>query len=171
MKPFRQGDLDGLCGIYSVVNAVRYIKKLSSEQSEDLFYQCLSAIEKENRLSDIVAKGINLTILTTLFKEIIDPNFGIKRTRPFHKRKDVSLDCYWNHIATFLKTPERVVLASIDCSDCIGHWSIIIKASHKVFHMYDSYEDKRWYRRLLSTQRTTKSRPYIVSPPHTFFLG
>jgi hypothetical protein len=31
-RPYRQGDLDGLCGVYAVVNALRHVLQLPDEQ-------------------------------------------------------------------------------------------------------------------------------------------
>jgi len=37
MKPFTQGNLDGMCGIYSVVNALHSIRPLQDKKAEWLF--------------------------------------------------------------------------------------------------------------------------------------
>src|SRR5687768_7790935 len=36
-RAYRQGDLDGLCGAYSVVNAARYLFRLNNEQAREVF--------------------------------------------------------------------------------------------------------------------------------------
>ena len=33
-RAYRQGDLDGLCGIYAVVNALRHVLQLRDEQCQ-----------------------------------------------------------------------------------------------------------------------------------------
>ncbi|ABW68509.1 hypothetical protein [Desulfosudis oleivorans] len=171
MKPYRQGDLDGLCGIYSIVNSVRYIKKLNTEESEELFYKCLRLAEKKRKLSTIVKEGSSLPVLINIFNEIVDIQYGIKSTRPFHKRKDVSLGCYWDYVVTFLEVPGRAVLAGIDCENAEGHWSVVVKATPKTFYLMDSYYEKLWHRRKMSTKRISINRPYLVAPTHSFFLG
>jgi len=47
MKPYRQGALDGLCGVYSIINAVRIVNGIDDEDSEDLFQAIISYLDRE----------------------------------------------------------------------------------------------------------------------------
>jgi hypothetical protein len=48
-RAYRQGDLDGLCGIYAVVNALRHVLQLSDEQCQKLFEKLIQALEQDCR--------------------------------------------------------------------------------------------------------------------------
>ena len=45
LKPYEQGALDSLCGIYSIVNAMRVIRGLNNEESQELFKQIIGYLE------------------------------------------------------------------------------------------------------------------------------
>ena len=59
-QPYRQGDLDGLCGVYSIVNAVRALcPELDQDGAEWLFAHLMQALSKQGvDLSIAVASGI-----------------------------------------------------------------------------------------------------------------
>ena len=57
-KPYQQGSLDGLCGIYALVNAVDFLcGPLSSLQARTLFRQILLHIESKGSLADRCTHG------------------------------------------------------------------------------------------------------------------
>ena len=41
MKPYLQGALDGLCAVYSIVNAARIIADIDEEEAKELFKKIL----------------------------------------------------------------------------------------------------------------------------------
>jgi hypothetical protein len=171
MKPYRQGDLDGLCGIYSIVNALRLVCNLNNDECLILFKESLALLEKNKKLSEIVALGTSIVLLTRVFREVIDKKYPIKRTKPFHKNKDVTLNEYWNALKEFLSEPNRVVIIGIDGDDWDGHWTVIESVTPKMLVQFDSYDGKWLYKKNYTTRKITKSRPYILSPYHTFFIS
>ena len=47
IKPMRQGDLDGLCGVYSIINAIRWLcPALSEQRAQELFNVLIDMREK-----------------------------------------------------------------------------------------------------------------------------
>jgi hypothetical protein len=58
-RAYRQGDLDGLCGIYVIVNALRHVLRLRDEQCQKLFERLIKALEQDcRRLHKPLAQGI-----------------------------------------------------------------------------------------------------------------
>jgi hypothetical protein len=49
-KPLQQGEMDGLCGIYALVNAIGRLagQRLSEEDEIDLFKELIRSIYKRN---------------------------------------------------------------------------------------------------------------------------
>lgn len=172
MKNMVQGDLDGLCGCYSAINSVRYIKRISIDECVGLFHQCLRLLEQDKKLSEIVTQGTTIPLIIRIFREIIDPKYQIKRMRPFHNKKGVPLGLYWDCLKAFLDEPRRnAVFIGVDDDYSGGHWTLIVKATDKALYQYDSYHGKKLLRRRITTQRITLNRPYLVSPSYTMFLG
>ena len=69
-RPYRQGDLDGLCGVYSVVNAVRVLcPELDQEGAEWLFAHLLQSLNESGvDLPIAVASGIGRVELGRLIR-------------------------------------------------------------------------------------------------------
>ena len=58
-KPYQQGDLDGLCGVYALVNAVDYLcGPLSHRKARQLFQQILTHLEARAPLASRCTHGI-----------------------------------------------------------------------------------------------------------------
>lgn len=61
IEPYRQGELDGLCSIYSAINALRLalhgVAPLSNSRAKELFEQGAVYLERKDGLSDTVASG------------------------------------------------------------------------------------------------------------------
>jgi hypothetical protein len=45
-RAYRQGDLDGLCGIYVIVNALRHVLRLRDEQCQKLFERLIKLLSR-----------------------------------------------------------------------------------------------------------------------------
>ena len=73
-QPYRQGDLDGLCGVYSVVNAVRILcPELDQDGAEWLFAHLLQSLsDADVDLSIAVTGGIGRVELARLVRAAID---------------------------------------------------------------------------------------------------
>ena len=71
-RPFEQGDLDGLCGVYSVVNAARLAahphRRLSAPECRALFAALLTELADEGRLRGFVAHGLGTRVLARLLR-------------------------------------------------------------------------------------------------------
>jgi hypothetical protein len=53
MEPYKQGDLDGLCGIYSIINAVRLVHKgLTDDDCDELFQKAFICLERRKVIRD-----------------------------------------------------------------------------------------------------------------------
>ena len=74
MRPFRQGDLDGLCGVYAVINAMRaLVPSLSAAAAEALFEQLMDTLRKHDvGRRPIVAVGITRRQLVELVARAIE---------------------------------------------------------------------------------------------------
>ena len=63
IKPMRQGDLDGLCGVYAIVNAIRWLcPNMSEAQSENLFAALIQARQSRPVLRPLAFIYSGLTV-------------------------------------------------------------------------------------------------------------
>ena len=83
-RPFRQGDLDGLCGAYAVVNAVRLAalphRRLRRAACAALFAELVDELAEAGRLRDRVTRGMGAGKVARLLrraKAVLDVEFGL----------------------------------------------------------------------------------------------
>jgi hypothetical protein len=170
-KPYEQGALDSLCGIYSIVNAMRVIRGLSNEESQELFTQIISYLEENKSLAITLAEGISITVMGSIFKDIIGEK--IDRAIPFQKQTDVRISEFWIEMARFLhkkraKGEKRVILLSL--GGLHDHWTIVRKITSKRIWLFDSIGLRNLDRSKCTTRKASSSRRHLIYPTQTYFL-
>ena len=64
IEPFRQGGLDGLCSIYSAVNAIRLarhdVAPLSKARAKDLFERGVTYLDKRDGVAETLVSGTSI---------------------------------------------------------------------------------------------------------------
>ena len=169
MKPFLQGALDGLCAVYSIVNAARIIADIGEDEAKELFKDILVYLEKTDDLSRILTEGIGLNTIGGILRDVV--NHRINRWMPFKHSPETSLDEFWYKMMCFLDDePRRAILICIS-GPMWDHWSIVHSISDRQIYFFDSHKLKRLNRSRCTTIRSTASRPHVLCPTHTYFLS
>ena len=170
MKPFLQGALDGLCAVYSIVNAARIIADIDEEEAKELFKKILIYLEKSDDLSRILTEGIGLNTIGGILRDVVNARIR-SRLMPFKHSPETSLDEFWYKMMDFLDgEPKRAVLICIS-GPMWDHWSIVHSISEKQIYFFDSHKLKRLNRSRCTTTRSKASRPHVLCPTHTYFLS
>ena len=170
MKPYLQGALDGLCAVYSIVNATRIIADIDEEEAKELFKYILVYLEKSDDLSRILTEGISLNTIGGIMRDVVNHRIP-NRWMPFKHSPETSLDEFWYRMMHFLDSePKRAILICIS-GPMWDHWSIVHSISEKQIYFFDSHKLKRLNRSRCTTVRSTASRPHVLCPTHTYFLS
>ena len=170
MKPYLQGALDGLCAVYSIVNAARIISDIGEEESRELFKQILLYLEKTSDLSRILMEGIGLNTIGAILRDVVNGRIR-QRWMPFKHCPETSLDEFWCKMLEFLDGGfKRAILICLS-GPLWDHWSIVHSISEKQIYFFDSHKLKRLNRSRCTTIRSTVSRPHVLCPTHTYFLS
>lgn len=172
LKPYEQGKLDCMCGIYSVVNAARIIRNLNDDQSQELFKQIVFYLKDIKELPTILTEGMNIHVLGGILREVISE--GIQRSIPFHKKPQIGIGDFWVEMMQFLNEGEdlgerRTILLSLDGAH--EHWTVIRSMTGRGITLFDSDGLKHLSRRACTTIKATASRPHRLCPTQTYFLG
>ncbi|OOF49683.1 hypothetical protein BKK54_08360 [Rodentibacter genomosp. 1] len=128
MKALQQGELDCLCGIYSIVNAVYFVSNRKIKR-KPLFNELLLAYMNNWGVYDLLTNGLDiyqmeylLNHISKLYKKIkIQPN-EIKRRSTLK-----------SNIITHLQSPNAGVLFST-----YSHWSVINNYTDEELILFDS---------------------------------
>jgi len=170
MKPYEQGALDGLCAVYSIVNAARIISGLTEEQSRDLFRGLITHLEQSRDLGKILTSGIDVNTIGALLNDVAG-NMIPYRAMPFKHYPDTPLDEFWTEMVKFINGEgRRVILIGLG-GHLWDHWSIVDSITEKQIRFFDSLKLKRLNRSRCATIRATSSRPHLLHPTHTYFLA
>ena len=141
LDPLNQGELDGLCGVYAIINSIRalYPKRLSDHRQCMLFEQLLDYAIKEQGNLGIVSNGVGLREMQQLMAFAIDFltiefGFNIQVTRPWRKLS-TTLPTDLN-IKQLLINPKTSILFGLE-QPCL-HWSVIRDYQDGDFILFDS---------------------------------
>ena len=169
MRPYLQGALDGLCAIYSIVNAARIISDTGEEESKKLFKEILTYLENRADLGRVLTEGIGLNTVGSILRDVAHSAIH-ERNMPFKHRPETSLDEFWSEMMSFLNDGgRRAVLIGLG-GRMWDHWSIVHAISDRQIYFFDSYKLKSLKRSRCTTIRPTAARPHLLCPTHTYFL-
>ncbi len=147
LQPFKQGHLDGLCGIYAIVNGLRLVleRRLTESKCEQLFdFLTQYAIEEQGVL-DLVSEGVgqrqmrqllavSLEYLEECVLRRVMPRISI--TQPWRRK---SSQVGVNYIENINKRFNRDRSAAIiGIEHPINHWSVLRAKDANTLHFFDS---------------------------------
>ncbi len=169
MFQFNQGDLDALCGIYSLVNAERLINDSSEEESKRLFNSIIQYLDKQGELASILAVGTIRKHIKLILKEVLADRIPYRELR-FDGVKNPDLGKFWEGMTDFLGSgASNVILLGL--SGKYEHWTVVKTISDNQMQLFDSDGLHKLNRSGCTTSSEKGSRHHILWPAQTFFLG
>lgn len=138
-RAFQQGDLDCLCGAYSIVNAMTYLFD-GRIKRKPLLRTLLTQYSTQWPLNEWLTQGIDEirmahVIETVLMTGYYRKTFPVNVTRPFHQRR-IKVTRMVQEMHTFLESNKdfsRVILFSNQY-----HWSVIKSMDEHYMYYLDS---------------------------------
>lgn len=148
-----QGHLDGLCGIYSVINAFRLAAEhaddshsslreaLGEDWSDTLFRHLVRIAQKGRRQADFVYVGLTTAHLARLIGEAglwLEKCFDLAVTvrRPLYHCANASLAKRCETIAAHLATPATAVI--VGTAEPWNHWTVVARVEARRLVLVDS---------------------------------
>lgn len=157
--PYRQGDLDGLCGIYAVINAVRLLHPaLDTDAAYALFHKLARTLDRTlddpmRCVSDGIGRAELEDLLITAREQLARHHrIGIKVEALVLWRKRPTLDDLWEALRDKLDGPQVAIL---ELSGVKEHWTVGYAASETTLRLFDSGERRLLARSRCTLQRTT----------------
>jgi hypothetical protein len=168
--PFQQGGLDSLCGLYSIVNAERFINHSTDEETQQLFDDLIYYLSRRGLLSKFLIGGIVHKEMLFILKKVA----GVKRISsvqvPWRGMQNPDLTTFWKSMQSFLDdTPGRAIILGL--KGYHDHWTVIDSITNRSIMLYDSAHIKRLPRSACTTVYTTESRMHLLLPAQTYFLS
>ncbi|TPK87050.1 hypothetical protein FJ936_06800 [Mesorhizobium sp. B2-4-13] len=170
LEPFNQGDLDSLCGVYCVMNAVRFLyPELGLRKSIGLF-QVLSESLTTNRVTahETVGLGIEIPTVHALVKaagkylrEVLEVSI-IAATLTSKIRR---FDDLWTALGEGLGDNQ---VAIIGLSGRHDHWTVAYRMTARTIRLFDS-DSMKVLQRARCSLRDPRV-PYQIDPDEIILL-
>lgn len=155
--PSHQGALDGLCGMYAIVNAMKSACTVDADQ-EDMFKTACNALSR-SRWPKVLWDGTSFGDLRKMIHACVEEHGeGCVSVRyPFLRSAPRTNEKYWAELEAAFKE-EVAVCAIIGITGTIDHWTAIVLEGKRVF-VLDSTAGNQVVRRNRASLSTRRPAP------------
>lgn len=164
--------MDGLCGAYSIINAMKLLRNDSCEESRELFEKIIYHLDEKRELPKIILDGMTIGVLFHIINDVI-PRDEIQRKIPF-RGSAAPLGDLWAEMEKFMNDEENgvsVIIAGINWDGDDGHWTVIKKITKKTIILEDSAGMRRIRRTNITTCDPKSNRWNCINPNEVIFLN
>jgi len=170
LPPFQQGGLDSLCGLYSIVNAERFINHSSDEDTQQLFDDLIHYLSRRGLLGKLLIRGVIHTQMLLILDKVVGKERISNVQIPWRGVPNPDLTTFWNSMQNFLDgTSGRAIILGLQGFH--DHWTVIETISNRSINLYDSALIKRLPRSSCTTVYATWKRKHLLFPAQTYFLS
>ena len=151
--PYLQGQIDGLCGFYAIINAFQCLFPASFTDDDAWELMTVLCVAIAHKFPAVIWKGAGVEDTVAMFEVAEKFAAGKKHlkghivvTRPFARRKIERVRDFWAEIGAWMNSGERARtarLAFIGIGHPDNHWTLVTKTSAKSVTFFDSWELKR----------------------------
>ena len=146
LKPFQQGSLDCFCGLYSVINAIKFLSyanfNFSYNKAFDLFCYLIKNLQEKDKLESSLVYGMNVNDLYYLLRktrEFLYENYNlhISIRKPFNRKIKISFEDFIIFLDNNLnQTNKTIILGTPE------HWTVFYKITENNIYIFDSFGGK-----------------------------
>jgi hypothetical protein len=167
MKVFLQSSFDGMCGIFSLINAYRVIHKASDSECQVLFNQVIDYLSKKRKLKEVILEGVNHKLMLSVMNDVIGDSFPNATT---NLRNFTNINEWWYYTKDFLDTKEHsAVILSVGGK--IYHLTTVVSMSDKKMFLHDSTDGQiTLAKRLCKLVGYSKTDKYIIYPSQCIYI-
>lgn len=185
-RPLEQGTLDGLCGIYSIINSLlwaqytsqlatikkpKQTKDLDEAELTDLFMHLLSALVQRRSHLRPVVDGVSHNDLARLIKSsskwlVEHSGAAFTSHRPFYGRARIATSRVACVLARHLALPGSAVIVGLERP--WDHWTVVRKATPRRLLLLDSSGESQLPLRACGQHCTRRSS--LLRPDNVFLL-
>jgi len=153
MKPLRQGHLDCLCGLYSIINAIKTAhpnsRYFSKEDELALYRQLVEHLENKGILGAALTEGLSSHDLSRLLNQTrswLSQEHGLllERRKPFHSQPSISFKQLIDALTKHTAQSNAAVIINIE-NRHFNHWTVVQYVTSKRLVVMDS-DGHHWFR-------------------------
>jgi hypothetical protein len=147
----QQGDLDGLCGAYAVVNAVTRLlhdRGFTREDANRLFKRLCHALHRRQKMPQAVWRGTHIEDVDAMLQTVqrfVRESFELRLivSRPFAGTSVTRKDKFFNVLSSSFNVDDRRKVAILGLDKPGFHWTTVTDVTRRSFRLYDSGRCKR----------------------------
>jgi len=173
-RPYQQGSLDCLCGVYAMVNSVKYLRGIGNYTSyQKLITKILCHLKSNGRVPLLVRltnDGTWLSEIASVYKQVIGPQYNIKRAKPYHHNPETTIEHFIRHCQGFLQQyPDKSIIL-MGIGGAHEHWTLVYAITDTRLLLHDSSNLKYLGRSYCCLPTDKVQNTHILYPTHTYFL-
>jgi hypothetical protein len=181
LDPYEQGDFDGLCGIYAIINAARLAigttrPDLDEEAWQNLFYALLQAADQSVGVANAAMAGIGTKRIRELLgfaSSYLADEHGVRlrHQRAIKRRTRPSLKALMPELADWTAVPGSAVLIGFDGH--LNHWTVLRRVTASSLVLFDSSGHSRvsiGCCRMAYERSPTRKREHVIDAGGVFRL-
>lgn len=143
-EPWRQGELDLLCGVYAVLNSIKIAAPFISPAKshfDEVFYAVARALEECPSSHTILSYGLNrrsLGVALSAAGDWLDSNFGwqLKTSWPYYRWPNARPTRVFSRIQDHLGVPNTAAIICL--AGEIDHWTVVTDVTARRVRLFDS---------------------------------
>jgi hypothetical protein len=176
--PLQQGDLDGLCGAYAIVNAVTHLlhdRGFTRPEANRLFRSLCRTLHRRQKMPQAVWRGTYIEDIDAMLRTVqrhVRESFGLRLriARPFAGVAVRRKDKFFKVLSGSFEATEGRKVAIIGLDKPGFHWTIAADVNHRCFRLYDSGRSKQLRYGDCTLGKTVHGRQVIL-PAETRILA
>lgn len=176
LRPLEQGHLDGLCGLYAIINAVRVAVypelTLSTRVSKRLFECGLIILGRKKRLRHTIVNGIDHALWLVMCRVVIAEaerltayrlvvSHLFNHERSWHTRNVI------HGIAASVRRNQPVIIC---LEGRLDHWSVVTQCTPTRFNLFDSAGYRCIFIASLTASDKRPGKAHLVNRDGVFVL-
>lgn len=175
-KAAKQGELDGLCGVYSVVNAIYTILPKETQENhpdlkKKLFRKALETFKNKSGLLDAILDGMDkdelLKVLESckIFLNQLNLILDYEQLTRDYQRINGIL----NRVKEDKEHPNTAIIIGIE-SDDMQHWTVIKEIINNTIRFYDSCSLKEISIEEVGAKTPNQKKEYRIPADEVFSI-
>jgi hypothetical protein len=146
-KPDQQGKFDGLCGVYAILNSIKWLYRLSEDDLDTMFEKLCESLPDKFPKALWDGLGVPEVVRLLKFSEVYLSNrhrHGDFRWHlPFTRRRFGSPQSFWEEVGKQIKVNALAVLI-VGLNKPWNHWTVARRITTATVELYDSYGMRRY---------------------------
>lgn len=138
IEPYQQGELDALCSIYSIINAIHWVchdqTPLSTKLTNDMFKNAIRHLNRKGRLERTAWNGLGDKAWFNLIQDMIkfiEQRSGIRLSI-------TKLSVRANDLSALKQCLQRNEAVLVHIRGAHNHYTVIVGDSAKRWYLFDS---------------------------------